>query len=285
MTLSGFSLVLTAAFCHAIWNYLIKRVQGGPELVWLFSALSVVLYLPFAAYVVVMMTPTFGLWQPVFIAGSTALHLAYFLLLQRGYRHGDLSLVYPTARATGPLLSTALAVVVLGEALTPQMGFGAVAIVIGVVFLTGGFGRTRRHAGASVLFGVGVGLLIGGYTVWDAYAVSVLMVSPLLLDYASSVGRCVLLAPVAARRKALVAEHWRAHRWAVIGIAVFNPLAYILVLYALSFTPVVYVAPIRETSVLMTVMMGSLLLREGDFARRMAWAMLIMAGVAVLATG
>lgn len=283
MTLSGFSLVLTAAFCHAVWNYLVKRINGGPELVWLFSTLSAIVYLPLAAYVF-LLTPAFEPWQLVFIAGSAALHLGYFLLLQRGYRHGDLSLVYPTARATGPLLSTTLAVLILGETLSPQMAIGAVAIVVGVVFLTGGFGRRGRHAGASVLFGMATGLLIGSYTVWDAYAVSTLMISPLLLDYASSIGRSLLLAPVAARRRARVVEHWRAYRWAIIGIAIFNPLAYILVLYALSFTPVVYVAPIRETSVLITVMMGSLLLGEGDVVRRLAWATLILAGVAVLAT-
>jgi len=82
----------------------------------------------------------------------------------------------------------------------------------------------------------------------------------------------------------LIAGHWRDHRLGVIAIAVFNPLAYILVLYALTFTPVVYVAPTREMSVLITVMMGSILLGEGDLRRRMLWAGLILVGVVLLAT-
>ena len=48
MSVAGFLLVLTAAFCHATWNYLVKRINGGPELIWLFSLVSVAIYLPFA---------------------------------------------------------------------------------------------------------------------------------------------------------------------------------------------------------------------------------------------
>jgi drug/metabolite transporter (DMT)-like permease len=111
------------------------------------------------------------------------------------------------------------------------------------------------------------------------------MISPLLLDYASSLGRAILLAPLAARRLPEIRGYWRDHRIAVIAIAIFNPLAYILVLYALTFTPVVYVAPTREISVLLTVLMGSLLLGEGDMKRRLKWALVILTGVSLLATG
>ena len=107
----------------------------------------------------------------------------------------------------------------------------------------------------------------------------------LLLDYASSLGRTTFLAPIALRRRDASKRHWRAHRAAVIGIAVFNPLAYILVLVALTFTPVVSVAPAREVSVLITVLMGTLLLGEGVLKQRLFWALLIMIGMTLLATG
>jgi drug/metabolite transporter (DMT)-like permease len=285
MSTLGFGLVLAAAFCHAIWNVFVKRINGGPELVWLFSIISVAFYLPVAiAIAVTSTTSVFGPRELVFIGGSVVLHLGYFLLLQQGYRRGDLSLVYPTARATGPLLSTLVAVLVLGEHMSSQIAAGGIAIVVGVLFLTGGFKRGGNKLGASVAFGLGAGTLISSYTVWDAYTVSHLMVPPLLLDYASSVGRATLLAPVAARRKKAVWELWRQHRLGVLAIAVFNPLAYILVLYALTFTPVVYVAPTREMSVVITVTMGSVLLGEGDLRRRLWWAAVIMFGVALLAT-
>lgn len=284
MTVFGFGLVLAAAFCHAAWNFYVKRINGGPELVWLFSALSVALYLPVALFIFLTTTATFGPLQIAFIAGSAAIHLAYFLLLQQGYRRGDLSLVYPTARATGPLLSTLFAVAVLGEKMGLQAAAGGIAVIGGVLFLTGGFKRGGNRLGPSVAFGVTAGTLIGVYTVWDAHTVAALGVPPLLLDYASSIGRTVLLAPLANRRKELVASSWRNHRSAVIAIAIFNPLAYILVLYALTFTPVIYVAPTRELSVLITVLLGSLWLGEGDLPRRLLWASVILLGVALLAT-
>ncbi len=86
-------------------------------------------------------------------------------------------------------------------------------------------------------------------------------------------------------RTETIRRHWREHKYAVLGIAVFNPLAYILVLTALAFTPVVYVAPAREVSVLITVVLGSVLLREGALRQRMGWACLIVAGMVLLALG
>lgn len=278
-------LVVAAACCHATWNFFVKRISGGPELVWLFSAISVVLYLPIALGIMVLERPEIGLQEMLFIAGSAVLHLGYFLLLQQGYRKGDLSLVYPTARATGPFLSTMLAVILLGEHMTIQILAGGASIIVGVLFLTGGFNRRAKHISSSLLFGLAAGALIGSYTVWDAYVVTALVVPPLILDYASSVGRVVILFPYAIARRDIVAGYWRDHRTAVLAIAIFNPLAYILVLIALTSTPVVYVAPARELSVLITVLLGTVLLGEGALKQRMAWAILILIGMVLLATG
>ena len=284
MTSLGLSLVLAAAVCHATWNYFVKRINGGPELIWLFSVLSIIIFFPVAIGIVIVEKPAFGIAQLAFIAGSATLHLGYFLLLQTGYRKGDLSLVYPTARATGPVLSTSFAVLFLGETVTPLMAAGAAIVICGVLMLTGGIRRRADNLSASLLFGLGAGFLIGSYTAWDAYAVSALLVPPLLLDYVSSVGRAVLLAPVANRNRALVRRHWREHRSGVVVIAIFNPLAYILVLYALTFTPVAYVAPMREVSVLLTVLAGSLLLGEGRLRPRLFWAAVILSGMMLLVT-
>ena len=285
MSISGFALVIAAAFCHAAWNFFVKRIDGGPELIWLFSVLSVLLYLPVAVWIVVVEEPVFGMRQVVFVIGSAILHLGYFLFLQTGYRKGDLSLVYPIARATGPLLSTSFAVFFLGETVSMQMAAGAGIVIFGVLMLTGGIAAGAKRLSASLLFGLGAGTLIGSYTVWDAYAVSTLSVSPLLLDYASSVGRAVILTPVANRKRKLVRQHWRKHKAGVIAIAVFNPLAYILVLYALTFTPVVYVAPTREIGVLLAVLAGSLLLNEGRLGRRLGWSVFILGGIILLVSG
>ena len=285
MPISGLVLVLAAALCHATWNLCVKRINGGPELIWLFSVISTVLYFPVAVWIIAVEQPAFDPKQILFIIGSAVLHLGYFLLLQSGYRNGDLSLVYPIARATGPLISTAFALAFLGEHVTGQMAVAAFIIIGGVLMLSGGFKSEARRVSSSLAFGLGAGCLIGSYTAWDAYTVATLMVPPLLLDYASSIGRVLILAPIAHRNRGAIRAYWANHRTAVLTIAVFNPLAYILVLYALTFTPVAYVAPTREISVVLTVLAGSLLLGEGQLQRRLTWASVILAGIVLLVTG
>ncbi len=285
MTLTAFFLVIAAAFCHATWNFFVKRLNGGAELAWLLSIVASILYMPVTVYVIIVDAPTFGLLELGIIVGSAAIHLGYFLLLQAGYRNGDLSLVYPTARATGPLLSVTLAIIFLGERITPQLAIGAAIIIIGVVSLTGGFSKRPDNFKTSLLFGVGSGTFIGCYTVWDAYAVSTVMISPLILEITGMVCRAVMLTPVGIRRLETVKVFWKEQKLGILVIATVSPLAYLLVLYAMTFTPVVYVAPLRESSVLLTVLMGSILLHEGDLKRRLGWALVIMVGVSLLATG
>src|SRR3954447_23115557 len=99
------ALVVLAALAHAAWNVLAKTAAGGATFVWLFSALAAAIWLPVAAVALVVDGgEPVGLEGIGFMAGSGALHALYFVLLQRGYRDGDLSLVYPLARGTGPLL-------------------------------------------------------------------------------------------------------------------------------------------------------------------------------------
>ena len=132
MSLAGLLLVLAAAVCHATWNLFVKMAGGGPIFLWLFSFIASLIYLPFAIYVLLFNRPDFDPVQILFILGSVLLHLGYFSLLQAGYRRGDLSVVYPTARATGPLLSTAFALLFLGESLSWQLALGGLILVFGV---------------------------------------------------------------------------------------------------------------------------------------------------------
>ena len=280
MTLFGFSLVLAAAFCHAIWNFFIKKINGGPELVWLFSALSALIYLPFAVFIIIVQKPVFGVWEVTFIAGSAVLHLGYFLLLQQGYKRGDLSLVYPIARASGPMLSAGFAFAFLGEHLTLQAALGAAIVITGVLFLTGGFGKGVRQARLSLAFGLGVGAFIGSYTVWDAYAVSALMVPPLLVDYASSVGRTVLLSPYAlVRQRPALKMEWQVNRGLILINGFLVLFTYMMILFAFRLSKVSYVVAAREVSIVFSALLGILWLKEAHAPQKIAGAALIALGV------
>jgi len=286
VTPAALGLVLGAAVIHATWNLLAKRVGGGPAFVWLFGSVSSLLYAPLAAAVVFVVRPHIGAMQLIFIVGTAVLHLVYFLMLQGGYRLGDLSLVYPLARGTGPMLSSAAAIVFFGERPTPLAIAGTLLVGMGI-FLLAGNPAALRGAGArrAVGFAVLTGATIAAYTLWDKRAVSVLGIPPVLLDWGSNLGRTVLVAPVALARFDAVRAVWRAHRGEVILVALLTPMAYILVLTALVFTPVSYVAPAREISILVGTAMGARLLAEGDARRRMFAAGAMVLGVTALAVG
>lgn len=286
MTLLALFLVLSSALLHATWNLSAKRAGGGAGFVWLFNALSALLYAPLALGVVLIARPHIGPAEVVFMVGSMFLHLAYFLVLQQGYRAGDLSLVYPLARGTGPVLSTTSAIIFFGERPTPLAILGAVLVAVSVFILTSSGGlRAVTAARTAVLFGLFTGTIIAAYTLWDTHAVSTLMIPPLLFDWANSCGRMALLGPYAARHWDVIRLEWRAHKREAVVVAVFSPLAYILVLTALVFTPVSYVAPAREISILIGTMMGARLLSEGDGRRRMIAAGGMVLGVVALAVG
>src|SRR5260370_6748546 len=148
MTGLAISLVLGAALIHASWNYLLKKSGGGIGFVWAFAALSSLLYAPLAVGVVVVQNFEFTAAALAFIFASAVLHTAYYLLLDRGYRYGDLSVVYPLARATGPFLTVLVAISMLGERPGIVALCGA-ALVVGGAFFLAASPAKLREAGAA----------------------------------------------------------------------------------------------------------------------------------------
>ncbi len=288
MTLLALLLVLTAAFLHAAWNLLAKRAGGGLAFTWLFGLLSALLYAPLGLGLWWRSTVELGWLELSFVAGSALIHLAYFLSLQRGYRAGDLSLVYPLARGSGPMLATLGAVVLFGERPSPLALSGAALIIASVFAMTGGvrrFSGLARQAKVAVGYGLMTGLFIASYTLWDAYAVAALLIPPLLYTWLSELMRVLFITPQAVRRWPQVAAHWRQHKLELFGVAVLSPLSYILVLSAFVFTPVSYLAPAREVSILIGALLGARLLAEGDARRRLVAASGMVLGIVALALG
>jgi len=286
MTGLAITLVLAAALIHASWNYILKKSGGGIGFVWVFAALSSLIYAPIAVGVVVIQHFQFSAEALAYLFASAVLHTAYYLLLDRGYRYGDLSVVYPLARATGPLLTVVVAVALLGERPGTVALCGAALIVGGAFFLAASPAKLRE-AGAvrGIAFALLTGCMIASYTVVDKQAVSAALIPPILQDWGANLGRVIVMAPLAMRRRAEVRAAWKHKRTAVILVALLCPLSYILVLTAMVFTPVSYVAPAREISILFAALMGAHLLREGDAPRRIAAAMAMALGVVALALG
>jgi drug/metabolite transporter (DMT)-like permease len=288
VTALALALVLFSALVHASWNYLLKKSGGGAGLITAASALSLVAYLPVVA--VATWLSAYRL-QPLHLAlmfASGMIHTAYFLLLDRAYRSGgDLSIVYPLARATGPLLTIVVAVLILGERPGPAAIAGALLIGASALLLTGNpFTWHKSDARHAVGFALATGCMIATYTIWDKVSVATWLIPPLLYDWGCNAFRVCVLVPFTRRRASgTIAKAWRERRGSVIAIALLSPLSYILVLTAMVFTPVSYVAPAREVSILIGAIMGAQLLREGDVAKRATAAAAMVAGIVCLALG
>jgi drug/metabolite transporter (DMT)-like permease len=286
MTAVALALILGAATIHASWNYFLKRSGGGTVFVWLFAALSALIYAPLAAGILWWQKPVFGWQQYGLIFASAVLHTAYYLLLDRGYRSGDLSIVYPIARGSGPLIAVLAAVLLLGEHPSTLAVTGALLIGGGAVALTGDPRKLRESGNLhAVGFALLTGCMIASYTVVDKLAVWAFLVPPLVQDWATNLGRVVLMTPMALKRSAEIRPTWRRARKEIILVAVLCPLSYIMVLTAMVFTPVSYVAPAREISILVAALMGTQLLAEGDTKRRLMAAAAMVGGVVCLAMG
>jgi drug/metabolite transporter (DMT)-like permease len=286
MSITALTLILVAAVIHATWNLINKRASGHATFTWLVAVLSALFYAPITITIIEIWQLKVGAIEIGMIAGSAALHTGYFVLLNQGYRVGDLSLVYPLARGTGPLLSSIAAILILGERPSILAVVGALLIIGGVIVLTGNLAQLNsRNSRTAVGYALITGLFIAGYTLWDKQAVSRFAIAPIVLDWGANLIRSLLLTPYALVYSDHAVNEWREHKWEAVAIAILIPLSYILVLTAMSFTPVSYVAPAREISILIGTAMGARLLSEGDAARRLSAAGAMVLGVIALTLG
>lgn len=283
MPLSALIAVLAAAAMHAIWNLYAKRAAGSRHFVWLYSVASIAIYTPVVAWIVWHERPQFEPIHWLALLATSTLHLGYSLMLQAGYRASDLSLVYPLARGSGPLLSFFAAVLLLGERITWLSVLGVVLVVSGILLVAGLLREPHKAPRAGILFGLGTGAFVAAYTINDGWAVKVLLISPFIVDYTGNLFRIAVLSPAAFMDRARVAQEIREYAKPALMVAMLAPLGYILVLYAMRVAPISHVAPMRELATLIGTYFGARLLKERAVPSRLIGAAGIVAGVVCLA--
>lgn len=290
MTLASFLLIILASVIHATWNLLAKRAASvGPVFVFAYNLVACIAYAPWVLYLLGRGTINWKLEGVGFVLLSGLIHLTYSLCLQRGYQVADLSVVYPVARGTGPMLSTIGAVLLLGETPTGQSLGGLALVVIGIALIAtrGDLAAFRRPGGQTgIRWGTATGGLIASYTVVDAYAVKALGITPVILDWFSNLLRFFLLAPLvgANPRRAIIAM--KGQWWLAVGVGLLSPLSYILILAALqSGAPLSLVAPMREMSMMVGALLAMMILREPVGFWRLAGCGVLIIGVTALAGG
>ena len=298
MSASTFFIVLLAGLLHALWNIVAKKAGGDVRFACFAAGIGVVVWAPVGLWLGWEVVPQWGTWEWCFVLGSALLRILYFVVLLRGYRAADLTVVYPLARGTGPLLSSLAALLWLGESVS-VIGVLGIAGVVGGVFLIAGGPQliadwrrveivTQAHLTAQRLrraglrYGLLTGVLIASYTVVDGYAVKVLLMAPLLMHYVENVVRGVLLMPVLLRDRPTAWVLWRQQWKYALIVGTVTPISYVLVLYAMQTAPLSLVAPAREVSMLFAALIGGHLLGEGDRLLRVLGALLMACGVVML---
>jgi drug/metabolite transporter (DMT)-like permease len=253
-------LALAAALVHALWNLLLAGARDSQAATAVGMCVGCVLFAP-----ALLGHVSAGAWP--YVAASSALELAYFVLLALAYSRFELSAVYPLARGSAPVF-----VLLAGGVALVLQAVGVVLVACGVLLVRG----LRRGDWRETALALAVGACIAGYTLVDKsglrhadplpYLELVLIVPA--LGYAAWIGRPRLRAALG----------WHA---ALAGVGMFG--AYALTLAALRLAAAAPVAAVRETSIVVATLLGAVVLHEAVGRARAAGAVVIVAGVAAIA--
>jgi len=284
------ALVLVSAGLHVAWNVRLKTA-GDP--------LRVATVGMLAASIGIVPAGVVAWWldgQPPLPVEGVALGIlsgvveaVYFVLLSAAYRRGDLSVVYPIARGTAPLLAVVIGVVIFGERLGLEGSLGVAFLLVGFLILQRPWRAVRGHGlDPSVAFAFATGISIATYTAIDRAGAR--LIDP--LTYAAILWVTASIALVVWAKLVVRGEIFAGGREQIRYAAIGGWLtlaAYLLILWALSLAPLSGVAPLRESAAVFAAAWGSVRLGEaadrGDIVRRVGASVLIVAGALLLALG
>lgn len=288
MTLAAFVLAIASAFLHAAWNMAAKRARDSVAFLLCTQIVITLLCIPLLAL-------TF-FWQPISPRGvalgvvSGIVQAGYLILLGLAYRAADLSLVYPLVRAVAACAISAAAVPLFGETVSARGLTGIALITIGVFALhiprdaaTPGRQPAEPRWKLAALLAV-LTASIAGYQLMDKVGVSLLHPAPYLC-VAAFADTAAFAAWMAVRRTGgQVRAEWKASAGLVVAAAVMGICSYLLYLWALTLAQVAYLAPLRNFSMVLAVFLGAVVLRERLAWARIPGAVILFAGVILLAS-
>ncbi|ATG34290.1 MULTISPECIES: DMT family transporter [Phaeobacter] len=275
MTPFVIAIILSAALLHAIWNAIVKTATDRTTTLGLVALGHV---LPGAVMVVSLPLPAVA--SLPYIGLSTVVHFGYFYMLGRAYQHGDLSVVYPIARGIVPALVSLWAMIFVGEMLPLQAWFGIALIAVGIQLSS--WKALRSGVGRGALwYALGTGFCISVYSLVDGVGVRLSQNTVSYWAWGAFLHIFVAVFVILRKRETLPGLPLKV--WA-LGIAggLVSMCAYGLVLFAKNFAPLGAVSALRETSVIFAALIGFLILKEGNWKRRLGAAVLMAVGVALI---
>ncbi|MGH2522113.1 MAG: EamA family transporter [Anaerolineales bacterium] len=284
MTLSNFLLILGSACIHVVAHVGLKRTQDRTAFVWWLLLWGCVLFAPVLVWGW-QAIPSLG-WGLMFL--SAIFEAGYFAAIAQAYQDGDLSIIYPLARGTAPLLTLVWATLFLHETYRPGGVVGIALIAVGLYVINlprlGAWLEPLRALNQpGPRWALLAGLCISGYTVIDRKGIE--YAPPLLYTYLALWITLGLLTPFTLRRvggEGLKRElHYSRLSSVVAGFTTLA--AYAIVLYAMrAGTPASYAGAVREVSVVLGTGIGIFALKEKGTAMRLVGAALVAGGAILI---
>ncbi|MGH7314130.1 MAG: EamA family transporter, partial [Candidatus Rokuibacteriota bacterium] len=220
-----------------------------------------------------------------YVIATIALHALYFYALGRAYQSGEFSVVYPVARGLGVALVPGLALVMFDERPSPLGAAGVGLVVVGIVALHLASARPQSphlaRLGAGTWWALATGLTTAAYSLVDKAGVARL--HPLPYISLMFLGMSLALVPVVLSESEALRREWRTNWRTIIAASVMTLVAYLLVLFAFRLSKTAYVVAARETSIVLSALIGTLWFREGRLVARLAGAAVILGGVVCVA--
>jgi len=283
--MSGLALgiVLLAALFHAVWNFLAKKSRSKLAFIWWFLLIACIGYLPMFLYFWGDMTVTPAGWSCIVATGI--LHALYFWFMGGAYERGDLSLVYPLSRGSGPLFVPILAVIFLQERLSATGISGIVLVVFGIYIIhlrsftvDSFFEPLRALRGSASIWALCTGGTIAGYSLVDKVGVG--LVYPPAYIYLMFVISLLLLSPyVLTKGRPALKKEWQVNRVPILVDGFLVLFTYMMILFAFRLSKVSYVVAAREVSIVFSALLGIFWLREAHAPQKIAGSALIAIGV------
>ena len=283
--MSGLALgiVLTAALLHAGWNYLTKKSERKIVFIWWFLLIAIILYFPMFLYLWPRTAISSSGWGFVFATGL--LHTLYFWFMGGAYERGDLSLVYPLSRGSGPLFVPFLAVGLIHEQLSffGILGIAFVVIGIYVIHLRSFSGQSflepfRAVGGSASIWALCTGGTIAAYSLVDKVGVS-LVYPPVYIYLMLAISWFLLSIYVFTKERTSLKREWQINKGPILINGFFVLFTYMMILFALRISKVSYVVAVREVSIVFSTILGIVWLREKHGRQKLFGAVLIALGV------
>ena len=279
-------LVLVAAFLHSFWNYLTKKSRNKIAFIWWAILFSTIIFLPMFLYYWPTVTITSAGWSCLVATGI--FHAFYFWFMSGAYQRGDLSLVYPLSRGSGPMLVPILAVLLLNEQLSALGVLGIILVIVGIfgIHLRSFSIQSIREPfmtirGGASLWALCTGGTIAGYSLVDKIGVQI--VHPSVYIYFLFVIALLLLTPwVMVKAHVDLKKEWKINKLKILSVGFLVLFTYLMILFALQISKVSYVAAAREVSIVFSTLIGIGWLQEKNAPQKLFGAVLICSGVVLI---